>query len=157
MNHLNAEAVSSVVEAALDRSTVSGATHKFYRYPARFSPQFARAVIEAFSEPGDIVLDPFIGGGTTAVEALRAGRRCIGTDINELALFVSKVKTTVLSIEEVAFLRSWFLRFEQSLRCSIPRFDGVILSQEWKEALWDKFVTAAPRPRTPSELQYSDR
>jgi hypothetical protein len=41
--------------------------------------------------------------------------------------------------------------------CLIPRFDGVILSQEWKEALWDKFVTGAPRPRTPSELQYSDR
>ncbi len=28
-------------------------------------------------------------------------------------------------------------------RCLIPRFDGVILSQEWKEALWDKFVTGA--------------
>ncbi len=41
--------------------------------------------------------------------------------------------------------------------CLIPRFDGVILSKEWKEALWDKFVTGAPRPRTPSELQYSDR
>jgi hypothetical protein len=39
----------------------------------------------------------------------------------------------------------------------IPRFDGAILSKEWKEAQWDKFVTAAPRTRTPSELQYSDR
>ena len=36
------------------------------------------------------------------------------------------------------------------LTCLIPRFDGVILSLEWKEALWDKFVMAAPRPRTPS-------
>ena len=42
-------------------------------------------------------------------------------------------------------------------RYLIPRFDGAILSQEWKEALWDKFVTGAPRPRTPSEQQYSDR
>ena len=42
------------------------------------------------------------------------------------------------------------------LRCLIPCFDGVILSLEWKEALWDKFVTGAPRPRTPSEQQYSD-
>ena len=41
-------------------------------------------------------------------------------------------------------------------RCLIPRFDGAILSQKWKEALWDKFVTGAPRPRTPSERQYSD-
>ena len=42
-------------------------------------------------------------------------------------------------------------------KCMIPRFDGVIFSLEWKEALWDKFVIAAPRPRTPSEQQYSDR
>jgi hypothetical protein len=38
-----------------------------------------------------------------------------------------------------------------------PRLDGAILSKEWKEALWDKVVTAAPRPRRPPELQYSDR
>jgi hypothetical protein len=42
-------------------------------------------------------------------------------------------------------------------RCLIPRFDGAILSLEWKDALWDKFVTEAPRPRTLSEQQYSDR
>jgi hypothetical protein len=42
-------------------------------------------------------------------------------------------------------------------RCLIPWFDGAILSQEWKEALWARFVTGAPRPRTPSELQYNDR
>ena len=35
-------------------------------------------------------------------------------------------------------------------RCLIPRFDGAILSQEWKEALWARFVTEAPRP-TPIE------
>ena len=41
--------------------------------------------------------------------------------------------------------------------CLIPRFDGAILSLEWKEAAWDRYVTGAPRPRTPSEQQYSDR
>ena len=41
--------------------------------------------------------------------------------------------------------------------CLIPRFDGALLSWEWKEALWAKFVTEAPRPRTPSERQYNDR
>ncbi|USU07926.1 DDE-type integrase/transposase/recombinase [Sphingomonadaceae bacterium OTU29MARTA1] len=42
-------------------------------------------------------------------------------------------------------------------RCLIPRFDGAILSLEWKEAVWDRYVMGAPRPRTPSEQQYSDR
>jgi hypothetical protein len=36
--------------------------------------------------------------------------------------------------------------------CLTPWFDGVILLTEWKDALWDKFVTEAPRPRTPSEV-----
>ena len=39
------------------------------------------------------------------------------------------------------------------IRCLIPGFDGVILSSEWKDALWDKFVMEALRPRTLSELQ----
>jgi plasmid replication initiation protein len=39
----------------------------------------------------------------------------------------------------------------------IPRLDGVILSKERKEAPWDKFVTGAPRPRTPSERRYIER
>jgi hypothetical protein len=38
-------------------------------------------------------------------------------------------------------------------RCLIPRFDGAILSLEWKEAVCDRYVTGAPRPRTPSEQQ----
>ena len=46
------------------RSTepVSGFTHNYYPYPARFSPYFARAAIEALSRTGDGVVDPFIGG-----------------------------------------------------------------------------------------------
>ena len=40
--------------------------------------------------------------------------------------------------------------------CLMPRFDGALLLQEWKEAFWDKFVTGAPRPHTPSEQQYTD-
>lgn len=116
MTEIQAGVIEAVATGALDRSAVGGATHKYYRYPARFSPQFARAVIDAFSQPGDLVLDPFVGGGTTAVEALRMGRRCIGTDINELALFVSKVKTTVLRSDEISFLQSWFSNFEKSLR-----------------------------------------
>jgi hypothetical protein len=36
-------------------------------------------------------------------------------------------------------------RMASSLQCLIPRFDGAILSQEWREVLWDKLVTGAPR------------
>jgi hypothetical protein len=86
---------------------VSGHTHNFYRYPARFSPQFARAAVEAFSRPGDTVLDPFVGGGTSAVEALAAGRRFVGCDLNPLATFVARVKTTPLSKADAQAAADW--------------------------------------------------
>ena len=59
-------------------------------------------------------------------------------------------------VEVRILTEKWFV-CDRTPRCLIPWFAGAILSQEWKEALWDKFVTGAPRPRTPSELQYSDR
>jgi hypothetical protein len=67
---------------------VSGLTHNFYKYPARFSPSFVRQVILSFSSPGDLVFDPFMGGGTTLVEARALGRRAAGPDISSLDVFL---------------------------------------------------------------------
>ena len=89
------------------REYVSGLTHAFYRYPARFSPAFARRAITAFSRPGETVLDPFAGGGTTVVEALASGRRAIGVDLNSLAIFVVRSKTSPLSARESDAVRRW--------------------------------------------------
>jgi hypothetical protein len=94
-------------EAMLCSKVVRGLIHNFYRYPARFSPQFAAAAIEAFSNKGDLILDPFMGGGTTIVEASARGRFSIGTDINELAVFVSKAKTTIISNSDVNDILKW--------------------------------------------------
>jgi len=99
--------VHTFVEAVQSREPVAGATHSFYRYPGRFSPQFARTAILIFTNPGDIVLDPFMGGGTTLVEARCVGRLAIGTDISSLATFVARVKTTPLSKKDVYCLRRW--------------------------------------------------
>jgi DNA methylase len=66
-------AQAALIEGAHDLQPVTGLTHNFYRYPARFSPAFVRAAIEAFTEPGDYVLDPYMGGGTSLVEAVAVG------------------------------------------------------------------------------------
>jgi len=106
-NGITDELYGRIVLAARDEAPVSGYTHNFYRYPARFSPKFVRAIIDAFTEPGDFVLDPFMGGGTTLVEALAQGRNAIGVDISSLAVFVSQVKTMLLSPEELAIIQGW--------------------------------------------------
>lgn len=100
-------AYRSLEAAALDRRPVAGMTHTFYRYPARFSPAFAASAIENFSKKSDIVLDPYMGGGTTIVESLVRGRRAIGNDLNSLAVFVTRVKTTPLTAKERSAAREW--------------------------------------------------
>jgi hypothetical protein len=96
-----------LVDAARDSAPVSGLTHNFYRYPARFSPKFVRAAIEILTAHGDTVLDPFMGGGTSLVEAVALGRRAVGIDISSLATFITEVKTTVHSEEELARIERW--------------------------------------------------
>src|SRR5215469_303761 len=87
--------IKLLFEGIYSQDPVIGLTHNFYRYPARFSPLFTRAVIDAFTTKSDVVFDPFMGGGTTLVEATAMGRSGIGTDLNSLAVFLAQVKTTV--------------------------------------------------------------
>ena len=96
-----------IVLAAQDTSPVTGLTHNFYRYPARFSPVFVRSVIETFSNPGDWVIDPFVGGGTTLVEAMALGRNALGIDISSLAAFICKAKTLVITDQETTEYERW--------------------------------------------------
>jgi len=104
---MNADWLSQLRSAAVNSDPVRGLTHSFYRYPARFSPQFAASAIELFSKPGDIVLDPFMGGGTSIVEAYALGRVAYGVDLNQLAAFVTRAKLTVLDDGEVRRLSQW--------------------------------------------------
>jgi len=113
--NLSEAAQTALIAGARDTEAVRGLTHGFYKYPARFSPSFARAAIEAFTTPGDLVLDNHVGGGTTLVEALATGRNAIGVDISPLAEFVTRVKTTVFSIRELDRLEAWARRVASAI------------------------------------------
>ena len=71
-------------------------THGYHVYPAMMIPQIARALIEEYAPEGKLqtILDPYMGSGTTLVEASVKGVDSIGTDLNPLARMMSKVKTT---------------------------------------------------------------
>lgn len=105
--HIEEIALESLLNAIQTQQPVEGLTHNFYRYPARFSPVMARAAIETFSNVGDLVLDPFVGGGTSLVEARALGRRAIGLDVSDLSIFVTRVKSTPLSKTDTSAIRDW--------------------------------------------------
>lgn len=122
-----------LITAIHSQRPVTGLTHDFYKYPARFSPEFASAVIEALSDPGDLVLDPFVGGGTTLVESRVRGRLSIGTDVSTLANFVSRAKTQLLSDSDLDALRRWCVALPDKIDLSRPSSAG-----EWSEIGYTK-------------------
>ena len=104
---MNKSSIKNIISAVEDQSRVRGFTHRFYTYPAGFSPVFAEAAIKYLTKKNDLVLDPFIGGGTSVVEAIRTNRKVIGIDLNPISTFVTKVKTAKLSEKNINKIEWW--------------------------------------------------
>ena len=67
-----------------------------YKHPAIFPEQLVKDHILTWSNPGDIVFDPFLGSGTTAKMALLNGRNYIGIDISEEYCEIAKKRVSDL-------------------------------------------------------------
>ncbi|MGO9201146.1 MAG: DNA methyltransferase [Limisphaerales bacterium] len=70
-------------------------------YRACFKPQLPRFLIQRLTEPGDVVYDPFMGRGTTVVEAALLNRIPRGCDINPLSVFLTKPRLEPPSLRQV--------------------------------------------------------
>src|SRR3984957_2628556 len=70
-------------------------------YRACFKPQLPRFFIERLTRPGEVVYDPFMGRGTTCVEAALLGRIPYGCDINPLSRIFAAPRLPPPSIEQV--------------------------------------------------------
>src|SRR5260370_33378460 len=71
--------------------------HRFHAlcpYFAMFPESFASTWIERLTKPGEVVLDPFSGRGTTAFQALLMRRRAIACDVNDVASWPRRAKNT---------------------------------------------------------------
>ena len=78
-------------------------THCYHAYPAMMIPQVARTLIENYAPDGklNLLFDPYMGSGTSLVEASMKGINSIGTDINPLARMISEAKTTHFDIKKI--------------------------------------------------------
>ena len=107
--------------AASESDEIQDLTHGFHTYPARMHPLIARALIASFAEPGDVVLDPFCGSGPVLVEAMVAGCRPQGVDLNPLALRISEVHC---ALRGTAARQRFLSHLEQVAEASEARVRG---------------------------------
>ena len=79
-------------------------THWFYPYKGKFHGQMIKAIINFIGASGeDIILDPFMGSGTTLIEASVVGTKSVGIEINPALSIVSQIKLDSLKINYPEF------------------------------------------------------
>lgn len=87
-------------------------------YRACFKPQLPRFFIEAFTQKGDMVYDPFNGRGTTIIEAGLMGRNVVANDVNPLSLILSIPRIKVPTLNQVE-VRLAEIPFTKNLKADI--------------------------------------
>lgn len=92
------------------------AMHVQHKYWSRKPVNVVRAHIESSTSPGDIVLDPFCGSGTTASQALILGRKVIASDLNPIATFITR---NTIARFDVGDLLALFTRIKDAVAADI--------------------------------------
>ena len=132
--------------------------HSICPYFAMFPPDFVERHVLAFSDPGDIVFDPFSGRGTTVFESLLLSRQGFGLDINPVAACISGAKADPPAKQNVLNrIQELKLSFQRGTNAAIPDSDFFrccfarkTLEQicflretlKWKTRKVDRFISA---------------
>src|SRR5947209_11780919 len=79
-------------------------THGLHRFAAKFVPQVPAWALDTFASRDSLVVDPFMGSGTTLVEGVVRGGTSVGVDIDPLARFIARAKVTAVDHERIGAL-----------------------------------------------------
>jgi len=117
-----------IIQKNRTRSVNQYLTHWVYPYKGKFHPQMIRALLNIIGlEQGNTVLDPFIGSGTTAVEAQLLGINCIGIDVSPLCVLQSKVKAESINVSPQ--IMEWKEEIIKRIRPSLFNLEGKTLDE----------------------------
>ncbi len=97
-----------------------------HKYWARKPHNIVFEYIKNYSKEGEIVLDPFVGSGVTALEAVRLDRKAIGIDLNPMSIFISRM--TGRPAEMAAITRA-FTTIADNCQEEIESFYGTVCSR----------------------------
>jgi hypothetical protein len=106
--------------------------HSLHPYLGKYVPQLVEVFLGRYFRPGDSIFDPFVGSGTTLVEANVFGAAGIGCDISAFNCLLTRVKTTRYSLGELELALRGALESARQGTSYAPES-----ASEWLEAWYD--------------------
>ena len=106
------------------QTTPLGRSHpmpRIHSYAASFGGDFAHEIIREYTDKGSVVLDPFVGAGTTALESILLNRNAIGIDVDPIACRISRVLTSRFDVP-------YLLSATEALRERLRHFESLLVS-----------------------------
>jgi hypothetical protein len=117
---------NSLVQEKLNVKNKSRAN--IFNWRGQFTPQFVDYLLDSFTEPGDVVIEPFSGSGTVLLECAKKNLSCYGYEINPAAYAMSKFFAFTNSPDQER--REILIAFEEKLHQLLPQFLGLPLFVE---------------------------
>ena len=95
---------------------------RIHAYAASFGEDFAQEMIIEHTDKGSIVLDPFVGAGTTALESILLNRYAIGIDVDPIACRISRILTSRFDVP-------YLVAASKHLRTRLNNLEGLLTSK----------------------------
>ncbi len=126
--------------------------HALHAFAAKFPPQLPAWFIEGLTQHGDVVLDPFMGSGTTVLEASILGRKAMGIDIDPLAVLMARTKVASLDPQRIEILGSTVITQATARMTALHRLDAQLASR-FSDPKDRDFINYWFLPHTAQELE----
>ena len=115
---------------AIKQPNPNSYTHGYFKYPCKFIPEIPRWFMNKYLGEGKAsILDPFSGSGTTLLESIINGHDAYGTEIDNFAKLLIKVKTTPLKLQEINEIIDWLERIIKQYQESYMDYKNPVVPQ----------------------------
>jgi hypothetical protein len=128
-------------EAELPERERTKHVHRLHPYLGKFVPQIVEIFLTRYFEPGQTVLDPFVGSGTTLVECSTFGAHSVGIDISAFNVLLTRTKTALYNPFVV----------EHDLREALGKLEQFVGARGGQLSLSNDLIESATKAVTESE------
>lgn len=130
--------------------------HRWFFYPEGFSGGFVEECIQRFGlHKGNVILDPFVGSGTTLVSSKLMSIDSIGIDISPLMCFISRMKTTFgVDVTQLKMKMHEFVKKIQPILLSTNKAKNLLLFSEQFKGDEENFAPSIEIPRYSQMRRY---